>query len=109
MISEKVVYYNYFANVLEKLKQEVGGDINLKLNFHKYTPDPENPRLESLGQYEVQPQNQEIIDKHLKEYVYTEENLDAPCKTYQYTYSIGSSFPKNKTIIYKKILADYLY
>jgi hypothetical protein len=109
MISDRVVYYDYFENVLEKLKQEVGTHIDLKLKFLKYTPDKETPKLENLGQFQVEPQNKEVIDKHLKEYVYTDENLNAPYKQYQYTYSIGSAIPKNKVIIYKKILADYLY
>lgn len=109
MISDRVVYYDYFANVLEKLKQEVGTDIDIKLKFIKYIPDKENPKFETLGQFKVEPQNQEIIDKHLKEYVYTDENLNGLYKKYQYMYSIGSAIPKNKTIIYKKILADYLY
>jgi hypothetical protein len=108
MISDKIIYYDYFANVLEKLKQEVGEGINLKLNFLEYTPDENNPKLESFGAFEVEPQNAEAIDKNLREYVYTEENLNAPYRKYQYTYSIGCLIPEDKTAIYKKILADYL-
>ena len=108
MFRDRILTYDYYAEVSQKLMQEVGPHFNLSLNFYKYTPDKENPKMERLASFAVAPENKEEINRYLNDYVYSEENLTKPYKEYQCLHSIGAALPPDKEVIYKKIVYDYL-
>lgn len=107
MLNDRILYYDYFAEVAGKIKQEIGDGVSLRLSFIKYTRDPE-PKIEQLAGFEVKPENKDEIDRYFNTYVYSEENLNGKYKQYQCTHSIGCAIPPDKAPIYNKIVNDYL-
>jgi len=109
MLYDRILYYNYFAEVARKLRAEVGATYSLKLHFLRCTRDENNlPKTETIAEFEVLPENEEQIDKYFKEYVYTEENFSKSRREYQCTHSVGCAIPPDKAPIYQKIVNDYL-
>jgi len=107
MLNDRILYYDYFAEVAGKMNQEIGEGVSLTLSFIKFTKDPE-PKIDLMARFEVKPENKDEIDRYFNTYVYSEENLNAKYKQYQCTHAVGCAIPPDKAPIYTKIVNDYL-